>query len=120
MQITEHVHSLKIPFQIPVSPETKIDRFVNVFLIYGEDICLIDCGVASADKIIFDYIRSTGRSPEDVSLIIQTHSHPDHIGALKTVKEQCGCPVAAHASEVNWIEDVVWKIPGTRKNSSGP
>jgi hydroxyacylglutathione hydrolase len=105
MQITESIHALKIPFYV-AAPGGKIPRFVYVYLIYGEKICLIDSGVASSEHIIFDYLKETGRSPEEISLLVLTHSHPDHIGAAQAVKRASGCKVAAHGAEKAWIEDV--------------
>ncbi|OGW34490.1 MAG: hypothetical protein A2010_05605 [Nitrospirae bacterium GWD2_57_9] len=55
MQITGQVHALKVPFQVPISPERKIDRFVYVYLLYGERMWLIDTGVASSEVLIYDY-----------------------------------------------------------------
>ncbi len=106
MQVTEHIHAIKIPFQIPIGPQLLLDRFVYAFLIYGSRICLIDTGVNSAETIIFDYLRKTGRRPEEIDMIILTHSHPDHIGAARFIKEATGCIIAAHPGEKNWIEDV--------------
>ncbi len=106
MQITDHIHALKIPFQITDPSGQKIPRFVYAFLIYGEEICLIDSGVAGSEKIILDYLKRTGRSPEEISRLILTHAHPDHIGAANAIKRICGCTVAAHAAEKAWIEDV--------------
>jgi len=106
MQITDHVHALKIPFQITDPSGQKIPRFVYAFLICGEKICLIDSGVAGSEKIILDYLKRTGRSPEEISRLILTHAHPDHIGAAAAIKRICGCTVAAHAAEKAWIEDV--------------
>ena len=106
MQITDRIHALKIPFQITDPSGRKVPRFVYVYLIYGKRICLIDCGVASSEKIILDYLQRTGRRPEEISLIILTHSHPDHIGAARAIKSISGCTVAAHAAEKSWIEDV--------------
>ncbi len=105
MQITDRIHALKVPFHV-ATPQGKIPRFVYVYLIYGDRICLIDSGVASAEGVIFDYVKNTGRSPEDISLLVLTHSHPDHIGAAQAVKRVSGCKVAAHAAERAWIEDV--------------
>ncbi len=105
MQITKHIHGLKIPFYIE-APEGKVPRFVYVYMICGEKICLIDSGVASSEKIIFDYIKRLGRRPEEISLLILTHSHPDHIGAAWAVNKATGCEVAAHDAEKAWIEDV--------------
>jgi len=35
-----------------------------------------------------------------------THSHPDHIGALKSIKERYSCCVYASRGERDWIEDI--------------
>ncbi len=105
MQITKHVHAIKIPFQV----KTKLgvlDRFVYAYLVHGENICLIDSGVVSSEDVIFDYMDRIGLKPEDISLLILTHSHPDHIGSAKSIKEKSGCKVAAHPGEISWIEDV--------------
>lgn len=106
MQISSRIHALKVPFQITDKSGMKIPRFVYVYLVYGEKICLIDSGVASSEDVIFDYIRKTGRQPEEISLLILTHSHPDHIGSALAIKKASGCTVASHAAEKAWIEDI--------------
>ncbi len=106
MQITDRIHALKIPFQITDPSGQEIARFVYAFLIYGDKICLIDSGVAGSEKIILDYLERTGRSPHDVSMLILTHAHPDHIGSAAAIKRISCCTVAAHATENAWIEDV--------------
>ncbi len=87
-------------------PVWLIDRFVYSYIIYGEMITLIDTGVAGCEKPIFEYIRSTGRDPSEIALIILTHSHPDHIGAARAIQQVTGCSIAAHPAERAWIEDV--------------
>ncbi|MCK9566084.1 MAG: MBL fold metallo-hydrolase [Methanothrix sp.] len=106
MQITDHVHALKIPFEITDPSGQKVARFVYAYLIYGQEICLIDSGVAGSEKIILEYLKATGRSTQEISRLILTHAHPDHIGAAAAIKRICGCTVAAHAAEKAWIEDV--------------
>jgi glyoxylase-like metal-dependent hydrolase (beta-lactamase superfamily II) len=106
MQITDHVHALKIPFQITDPSGQKIERFVYAYLIYGQKIYLIDSGVASSEKIILNYLKATARSPQEISRLILTHAHPDHIGAAAAIKGISSCTVAAHATEKAWIEDV--------------
>jgi hydroxyacylglutathione hydrolase len=99
MQIAEHVHALRFPFGVS-------ERFVYVYLIYGKEIYLIDAGFFGSETVIFDYLRTTGRRPQDISFVIQTHSHPDHIGATPAVAKESGCRVAAHPEEIPWMEDV--------------
>lgn len=105
MQVTERIHAIKIPFKIPVFPEMTVDRFAFVYLIFGDSIHLIDSGVAGAESIIWEYIKKQGREPKEVSTLILTHSHPDHIGAAKSIKNQIGCNIFAHPYEQEWIED---------------
>jgi hydroxyacylglutathione hydrolase len=106
MQISDHIHALKIPFQIADPSGQKIPRFVYAFLIYGDSICLIDSGVAGCEKVILEYLKKTGKGPQEISRLILTHAHPDHIGAAAAIKRISGCSVAAHAAEKAWIEDV--------------
>ncbi len=125
MQISPHVHVLRLTFRVPVAPGISLDRFVNVFLIYGKAITLVDTGVAGCEREIFDYIRSTGRDPSEISLIVQTHAHPDHIGATMAIQTATGCAVAIHAAERPWIEDVALQnherpVPGFDVLVGGP
>ena len=104
MHISGLVHSLKIPFKIKVSPEIEIDRFVNVFIIAGKHITLIDTGVSGSEKVIFEYLQSIGRKPSEIKTILLTHTHPDHIGSVKTLQELTHCKVYVHAAEQMWLE----------------
>lgn len=105
MQITKNIHAIKIPFQVKTDSGI-LERFVYSYLIHGENICLIDSGVVSSEHVIFDYIEKIGLKPTDISMMVLTHSHPDHIGSAKSIKEKSGCKVAAHSGERSWIEDV--------------
>ena len=99
MKVTDHVHAIKVPFAVPT-------RFVYLYLIYGKKICLVDSGIASAKEKILDYLKETGRDPQEINLLVQTHSHADHIGLSSEIKKISGCKVAAHSAEKNWIEDI--------------
>ena len=55
--------------------------------------------------MILNYLRETGRDPKEINLLVQTHSHADHIGLSAEIKKISGCKVAAHDSEKAWIED---------------
>jgi glyoxylase-like metal-dependent hydrolase (beta-lactamase superfamily II) len=106
MQVTPAIHALRHPFQIPVAPGISLDRFVYSYLIAGETITLVDTGVAGCEMRIFEYIRSIGRDPSEISLVVLTHSHPDHIGATRAIQEATRCSMAAHPAERVWIENV--------------
>jgi hydroxyacylglutathione hydrolase len=106
MQITEHIHALKIPFKLRVGPDKTVDRFVFAYFIFGDQICLIDSGVAGSEAMILDYIKQAGRDPQEIARIVFTHSHADHIGGGQALKEQTGCKIAAHIDAKPWIENV--------------
>ncbi|WP_414468409.1 MBL fold metallo-hydrolase [Methanobacterium sp. ACI-7] len=105
MQIIENVHAIKIPFQVKTDSGI-LERFVYSYLITGKQICLIDSGVISSEGVIFDYMEKIGLKSGDISLMILTHSHPDHIGSAKSIKEKSNCKVAAHLGEKSWIENI--------------
>lgn len=67
MTIPSAIHPLKIPFEIIDPTGASVPRFVYAYLIYGEEITLIDSGVASSEDHHFDHLRETGRSPEEIS-----------------------------------------------------
>jgi glyoxylase-like metal-dependent hydrolase (beta-lactamase superfamily II) len=107
MQVSKHVHAIKIPFQVQVGPDRSVDRFVYMYAIYGAtNVTLIDSGVVSSETKIFEYLDRTNRRPHQISTLILTHSHPDHIGAAEAIQRKTGCAVAAHGGESSWIEDV--------------
>ena len=106
MQLTDKLHQLRIDFEIPLGPGKTLSRFVNVLIIFGEKITLVDSGVKGTEKQIFDYIRSHGRSEAEIETIILSHSHPDHIGGAYEIQKHSRCRILAHAGEQNWIEHV--------------
>jgi glyoxylase-like metal-dependent hydrolase (beta-lactamase superfamily II) len=106
MQLVDKVHLLQIDFEIQLAPGKKLARFVNVVLIFGNKITLIDTGVKGSEKLIFDYIEQQGRRIADIGTIILSHAHPDHIGSAAAIKAQTNCAVLAHQLEKAWIEDI--------------
>jgi len=98
MKITPHIHALKTP----LGPDPG--RFVNVYLIYGDGITVIDTGFSGTEKLIAEYIRSTRHDPSEIHLIILTHAHPDHTGAAKALRDMTGCMIAANPLDAPGIE----------------
>jgi len=74
--------------------------------------CYIVGSEANKEGIIIDpadearLILSQVESLElDIKLIVLTHGHLDHIGALKEVKEAIGAEVAIHGDDVSLLQD---------------
>ena len=99
------IETVRIPFSVP-APTGPLPRSVSTYLIVAPDtITLIDTGVRGSEELIFNRIRESGRKPEEISLVILTHAHPDHIGAANAIRQATGCTIAAHAADRAWIED---------------
>ncbi len=123
--IESMIHQLKINFEIPVSPQLRIPRFVNIFIIQEKEIHLIDTGVKDGFKQIQEYINSIGRNISDIKTILLTHSHPDHIGCARLLYENSGCRIIAPKAETSWIENTELQfqkrpVPGFAQLVAGP
>jgi hydroxyacylglutathione hydrolase len=114
MKITDRVHLLRIDFEVPITPEKKLQRFVNTIIIFSDKITIIDTGVKGSEKLIFDYIAKQNRSYTEIESIILSHSHPDHIGSAAVIKSLTNCKIYASELEKEWIEDI------SRQNNERP
>jgi hydroxyacylglutathione hydrolase len=106
MKITAQIHLVKHTFFIPVTPGKGFERFVYSLILFGKKITLIDSGVRGSNEKIFRYIRENGRKENEISTLILTHSHPDHIGSAAVIRERTGCRILAHPGEKEWMEDI--------------
>lgn len=106
MKISNYIHVLNIPFFVKLPNGKSLERSVQMYIMVGEQLALIDTGVAGSEKVIFDYIESIGRKPKEIKHILLTHTHPDHIGAVSAIKEATGAKVYVHAAEQAWLEDI--------------
>jgi N-acyl homoserine lactone hydrolase len=60
---------------------TIIDARSSVTLVSaGSQRIIVDTGLEGEDKIILDSLAQSGLSPDDIDVVINTHSHPDHTG----------------------------------------
>lgn len=102
MIINEYVHLIRKDFYVT----EDVKRYVNIYLITGENCYLIDSGVSGSEVLISEYLKSIGRKMADIKGVFLTHSHPDHIGAAAEIKRQTGCQVFAPIQGISWIEDI--------------
>jgi glyoxylase-like metal-dependent hydrolase (beta-lactamase superfamily II) len=78
----------------------------NCYLLRGEGgTVLIDPGPPGGAGAVIAGAEAAGVGPGDVRLILVTHGHLDHYGALTEVKAWCGAPVAAHPTEPPFSQD---------------
>lgn len=68
--------------------------FVNAYLVPGtEGWALVDTGVRGSHKAILAAMSSAGIEAADLSLIVATHVHVDHIGGLKELLDRAEAPL---------------------------
>ena len=79
-------------------------RATNIILIAEEELTLIDTGLPGSSGKIIDFIRSLGRSVEEIGLIIITHSHFDHLGGLAELRRLTKAKIAAHKADIGDTE----------------
>jgi hydroxyacylglutathione hydrolase len=106
MKVTDTIHAIRHTFRLSLGEGRFAERFVYSYLIVGKTICLIDTGVAATAPLILDALKELERSPREISLILLTHAHPDHIGGCVLIKKLVPVPVAVHPEERRWVEDV--------------
>lgn len=81
------------------------------YLIKEEDVILIDGGWPNRGKEFLKKMRQLSIQPEDISIILLTHGHWDHIGSLHEIKALSGCQVAINHREKDWVEQALKPIP---------
>jgi len=75
---------------------------INAFLIDDgdESLTLIDAGFPKHAEAIEDGIRSIGREPSDLTRIVLTHAHPDHLGSAKHMSGGT-TPISLHPADAD-------------------
>ena len=81
-------------------------RETNCYLLRGDSgLVMVDPGPVGGGRKVISGVEAMGFQPDQVRLILVTHGHLDHYGAVPEVKAWCAAPVAAHASEVEFSRD---------------
>ena len=78
---------------------------VNVYLFKGEEVTLIDTGMAQTSGVLKKALGEHGLRFSDIDRIIVTHGHPDHYGAAKKIVKAGRAKVAGPAEDVVLIEN---------------
>ena len=75
---------------------------ITVLLIRGpQGAVLIDTGVPESAASVLKNIKAAGAKPGDIELILTSHAHLDHVGAIAQLKQATGARVlASEASKV--------------------
>ena len=80
---------------------------INSFAVLDDDgtLALIDTGLKGAPKRLLAALSLIGKRPADVSKILLTHAHGDHVGGAATMREHTGAPVHIGEHDASFLRD---------------
>ena len=86
----------------------------NSYLVTSDPPVLIDTGYHTELAELEAGLAAHGVRPSDLGLIINTHTHSDHIGGNAAIQARSGAPIAMHEYEGRPINQGDWWGTGVR------
>lgn len=83
------------------------NRNLFLYLLTGERTILLDTGIATTpESDVFPYLRSIGKRPEDIDIVVCMHSDADHVGGLAALRKAApGALLMCHELDQRWVEN---------------
>jgi len=74
----------------------QVTKGVNAFIIDGDEgVVLVDTGLPKGQGAIVEALADIGRSVKDITAILLTHGHVDHVGGAAALQSASGASVYA-------------------------
>lgn len=86
MEIVPRVHSVRL-------------IGATAHLIVEDEITLIDAGHRASGRLLQRYLARIGRTVSDITRILCTHGHPDHIGGVAEIAGMSGASIHIHPAD---------------------
>jgi hydroxyacylglutathione hydrolase len=83
----------------------------SCYLIRGKDIVMIDGGMPNKLNMFKRKLSKLGIQSSEIKLIVLTHSHFDHSGSAREIRDFTGAKIAIHESEITYVENGGMIIP---------
>ncbi len=100
------VFPVRLAFVLKISEEVSVDRFVYSYVVMGDEVCVVDTGVVGSEQGLVDSLSGWGKAPSDISLVVNSHEHPDHVGGNGFWRKAAHPRFACHVAAARWIEDL--------------
>src|SRR5262249_37361460 len=85
-----------------VTPISVVGRGIsNVFLVRGDKAVVVDTGIPGAGRKVQAALAEVGVGPADVSAVVVTHGHIDHLRSAVYMKGALQAPIIAHQGDVD-------------------
>jgi len=83
----------------------------SCYLIRGKTVVMIDGGVPNKLRAFKNKLSKLHIHPEEIKLIVLTHSHIDHAGSARSIRDLTGAKIAIHEKERMFLEEGGMVIP---------
>ena len=79
--------------------------YINGFVLRGDDgqVTLLDMGLRGHGPKLLAALDWIGSSPAEVTRLLLTHAHPDHLGGAAHVAEATGLGMGVHADDADYV-----------------
>ena len=90
------------PTQLAPGVHRLGNELVNCYLIEeGNDLTLVDGGFPAFRRQLDAYLQSRGRTVGDITAVILTHAHSDHVGMVESVRRDAPATVHVQAKDAD-------------------
>jgi glyoxylase-like metal-dependent hydrolase (beta-lactamase superfamily II) len=83
----------------------------SCYLIRGKTVIMIDGGMPNRLNTFKKNLLRLNIHPEEIKLIVLTHSHFDHAGSAKDIRDLTGAKIVIHELEKKFVEERGMIIP---------
>ncbi len=80
-------------------------------MLEAEGCILIDAGQPKKKRVFTEGLERAGIRPEDISVLLLTHAHWDHMGSASDIRGLTGASLWVHEAEAEWVRSGAPPLP---------